>query len=124
MAESKLVHKAYKVRLYPNGQQVELMRKTFGCCRYVYNHALAVRKDAYKSTGLSLSGNDCKKLLPQMEADDPWLKEVDSTALQASIEDMDARHSNASLTVAKQAKKLDIRALSQSGIAGILSPAK
>ena len=90
MTESKLIHKAYKVRLYPNGQQVELMRKTFGCCRYVYNHALAVRKDAYKSTGLSLSGNDCKKLLPQMKADDPWLKEVDSTALQASIEDMDA----------------------------------
>ena len=90
MAESKLVHKAYKVRLYPNGQQVELMRKTFGCCRYVYNHTLAIRNDAYKKTGVSLSGNDCKKLLPQMKADDPWLKEVDSTALQASIEDMDA----------------------------------
>ena len=54
MAESKLVHKAYKVRLYPNGQQVELMRKTFGCCRYVYNHALAVRKDAYKKALVSV----------------------------------------------------------------------
>ena len=90
MTESKLIHKAYKVRLYPNGQQVELMRKTFGCCRYVYNHMVAIRNDAYKKTGVKLSGNDCKKLLPQMKADDPWLKEVDSTALQASIEDMDA----------------------------------
>ena len=90
MAKSKLIHKAYKVRLYPNVQQAELIRKTFGCCRYVYNHTLAVRKDAYKDTGISLSGNDCKKLLPQMKEDAPWLKEVDSTALQAAVEDMDA----------------------------------
>ena len=90
VAKSKLIHKAYKVRLYPNAQQVELMRKTFGCCRYVYNHTLAVRKDVYKNTGFSLSGSDCKKLLPQMKEDNPWLKEVDSTALQASVENMDA----------------------------------
>ena len=90
MVKSKLIHKAYKVRLYPNIQQVKLIRKTFGCCRYVYNHTLAVRKDAYKNAGISLHGNDCKKLLPQMKEDNPWLKEVDSTALQASVEDMDA----------------------------------
>ena len=69
MAKSKLIQKAYKVRLYPNGQQVELIRKTFGCCRYVYNHTLAVRKDAYKNAGIRLNGNDCKKLLPQMKED-------------------------------------------------------
>lgn len=30
------MYKAYKYRIYPNKQQKELIRKTFGCCRFVY----------------------------------------------------------------------------------------
>ena len=36
----ELVHKAYRFRLYPNQRQQQLMAKTFGCVRLVYNHYL------------------------------------------------------------------------------------
>lgn len=42
------MEKAYKFRLYPNAMQRELMAKTFGRTRFVYNQTLADRKDAYK----------------------------------------------------------------------------
>ena len=32
-----LMNKAYKFRLYPNQIQKELINKTFGCTRFVYN---------------------------------------------------------------------------------------
>ncbi|MCU6069650.1 helix-turn-helix domain-containing protein, partial [Clostridioides difficile] len=37
------VEKAYKFRMYPNKKQQELINKTFGCCRFVYNKYLAKR---------------------------------------------------------------------------------
>ena len=40
--------KAYKYRIYPNGQQEEQIQKTFGCCRFVYNKTLAYRKEKYE----------------------------------------------------------------------------
>ena len=44
-----MAEKAYKFRLYPNKQQEELIRKTCGCARFVYNVTLAVRQAAYKA---------------------------------------------------------------------------
>ncbi|WP_334310115.1 helix-turn-helix domain-containing protein, partial [Clostridioides difficile] len=35
-----VVEKAYKFRIYPNKKQQELINKTFGCCRFVYNKYL------------------------------------------------------------------------------------
>ena len=31
------IYKAYKFRLYPNIDQQELINKTLGCARFVYN---------------------------------------------------------------------------------------
>ena len=88
-----MAEKAYKFRLYPNRQQEELIRKTCGCARFVYNTTLAARQDAYKA-GTSLSGNDCVKMLPGLKVKYPWLKEVDSTALQSSVKNMDKAYQN------------------------------
>ncbi|MFK4300148.1 transposase [Paenibacillus sp. RC254] len=41
-------NKAYKFRLYPTEEQAHLMRKTFGCVRFVYNKMLAERKEVYE----------------------------------------------------------------------------
>ena len=41
--------KSYKCRIYPNKAQAELIQKTFGCCRFVYNQTLAYRKDLYET---------------------------------------------------------------------------
>ena len=37
------MEKAYKYRIYPNKKQKEIIAKTFGCCRFVYNKYLAKR---------------------------------------------------------------------------------
>jgi putative transposase len=44
-----IVHKAYKFRIYPNKKQMELINKTIGCSRFVFNFFLAKHKakDAY-----------------------------------------------------------------------------
>lgn len=88
----RTIEKAYKYRIYPNKQQEELIQKTFGCCRFVYNTYLAKRIKLYEESKKSLSyvqcANDMKKLKSELE----WLKEVDSTALQSSLKDLDSAY--------------------------------
>ena len=83
------MEKAYKYRIYPNKKQREIIAKTFGCCRFVYNKYLAKRIEVYEQNKESFSyaqcANDMKKLKSELE----WLKEVDSTALQSSLRDLD-----------------------------------
>ena len=40
-----LVNKAYKFRIYPNKKQIELINKTIGCARFVFNFFLGKQKD-------------------------------------------------------------------------------
>ena len=87
------MEKAYKFRLYPNKAQEELIRKTIGCARFVYNQTLAARRGAY-AAGNQLSGYECVKLLHGMKGSYSWLKEVDSTALQTSVLQMDQSYKN------------------------------
>ena len=42
---------SYKFRIYPSETQVNLIQRTFGCVRFVYNHYLAQRIERYKATG-------------------------------------------------------------------------
>ena len=42
------MNRAYKFRIYPTRKQEILIHKTFGCCRFVYNHMLADKKQAYE----------------------------------------------------------------------------
>ena len=44
---------SYKFRLYPNWEQENLILRTFGCCRFVFNHFLAQRQEQYRETGTS-----------------------------------------------------------------------
>ena len=86
------MEKAYRYRIYPNKKQKEIIAKTFGCCRFVYNKYLAKRIDIYKQSKETFSyvrcANDMKKLKSELE----WLKEVDSTALQSSLKDLDVAY--------------------------------
>jgi putative transposase len=49
---------AYKMRIYPNRIQRELISKTFGCVRFVYNKMLEDRTDYYNKTGLKSNDNN------------------------------------------------------------------
>ncbi|RHW41721.1 transposase [Neobacillus notoginsengisoli] len=80
-----LIKRAYKFRIFPNKQQEILIAKTIGCSRFVYNHFLNKWNDTYKETGKGLSYNKCSSRLPSLKKELPWLKEVDSTAIQTSL---------------------------------------
>ena len=99
-----LVNKAFKFRIYPNKKQIELINKTIGCSRFVYNFFLGKQKekDAYwyiveemRQNG-QLQANSWKgkffnkyetvKSLPELKKNYSFLKEVDSIALQKSVE--------------------------------------
>jgi putative transposase len=88
------MNKAYKFRIYPTPEQTVLIAKTIGCCRWVYNNGLDARIQQYKDTGTSMSKYDTIKRLPLLKQDHEWLKEVDSIALQASLENLDAAYQN------------------------------
>ena len=84
----------YKFRIYPNETQQELIEKTFGCCRFVYNHILDTKIKLYQEDGKSLSYYDTCKMLPGLKQQYKWLKEVDATALQGSLFNLDKAYKN------------------------------
>ena len=83
------MEKAYKFRIYPNKKQKEILTKTFGCCRFVYNYYLNLRIKLYEESKETLTYNKCSSDLTQLKKDLEWLKEVDATALQSSLKDLD-----------------------------------
>ena len=86
--------KAYKFRIYPSEIQKELIEKSFGCTRFIYNNMLALQIKTYQEEGKSYSKYDLVKMIPSLKKEYEWLKEVDSTCLQATIDDLDSAYSN------------------------------
>ena len=87
--------KVVKVRIFPNAIQKQLINKTFGSCRYVYNMLLDAKIKAYEC-GDNLSAYELKKRLVPMKNVEggEFLKEVDSTALQNSVLKIDIAYKN------------------------------
>lgn len=83
------MEKAFKYRIYPNKTQQELIQKTFGCVRFVYNKYLAMRIEKYKASKESMSYVQCANDMKNLKYELEWLKEVDSTSLQSSLRDLD-----------------------------------
>ena len=85
-----------KLRLYPNEEQRMLIAKTFGCCRWVYNWGLSMRKKAWEEEKKSLPLKDIQSKLPAMKKaqETEWLKEVDAKALIFSLRCMDTAYQN------------------------------
>ena len=81
-------YKAFRFRIYPNQMQKTLIRKTFGCNRFVYNHFLHLWQNTYNQTQKGLSYHQCAIQLPKLKKQYQWLKEVDSISLQSSLRDL------------------------------------
>ena len=82
----KKIKKTYKFRIYPTVSQKELIEKTLGCVRQVYNDFLSMCIDSYqKNYEFTIKKYDLIKLLPEYKKTFPYLKEVDSIALQQSV---------------------------------------
>jgi len=87
--------KGFEYRIYPTKYQEELIQKTFGCCRFVYNQALDFRIKQYK-LGNKVNYNSTSSLLAELKSSEEfqWLNEVDSIALQQSLRDLDRAYQN------------------------------
>ena len=77
-------HRGIKYRIYPTNQQKQLIAKTLGCSRFVYNHMLAASKEAHEKNESLCSRNKFNYLLTGLKKENPWLAEVDSTALTSA----------------------------------------
>ena len=84
------VQKGIRVRLYPTREQEALINKTIGCCRFVSNQTLADCKQSYEQTQHFPSKNERIKNLVPLKETNEFLKEVDSTALQQSVRDLNS----------------------------------
>lgn len=87
---------SYKFRIYPNEAQVNLIQRTFGCVRFVYNHYLAQRIERYETTGKVPTRYEQDKDLTLLKHDKDtlWLCEVDKCALQNSLKHLDVAYQN------------------------------
>ena len=82
----KIVKRTYRFRIYPNPSQKELIEKTLGCSRQVYNDFLSMCIESYSADkNYSIKKYDLIKLLPEYKETFPYLKEVDSIALQQTV---------------------------------------
>ncbi len=96
--------KTYKFKLCPTKEQQELIDRTFGCCRFVYNYSLAQQRakdnmwyvvEQMVNSGQLNENNwhseffnkfQSVKDIKELKQNHSFLKEVDSTSLQESVE--------------------------------------
>lgn len=75
--------------------QQELIAKTFGCCRFVYNQVLEWKINSYEMCGINRSWIDCVNYCNQiLKKEHEWLREPDKFSLSNAIRDMDAAFQN------------------------------
>jgi len=77
------VKKAYNFRIYPSKANECLLNKTFGCCRLIYNTMLH-----------EIKNNKPRPTEKQLKVKHPFLKDVDSIALQQSRKNLEIGFKN------------------------------
>ena len=87
-------YRAYKIRIYPTILQRELIEKTFGCTRYIYNNFLAERKNKYEESKIKVHVYEQLKELTDLKREKEWLREIDSCALKACVYNLDDAFQN------------------------------
>lgn len=84
-----IVKKGIEIKLYPNRVQKVFFAKTFGCCRFVYNHCLWLKSYLYDETKMSFDPK-----LKSFKEEWDWLTEADSQALANAYMDMKQAYQN------------------------------
>ncbi|MEH8237950.1 helix-turn-helix domain-containing protein, partial [Gallibacterium anatis] len=68
-----------------NGEQSRKIKQFCGCCRFVFNRALAWQNEQYEQdNSFKFSYTKIANLLPQWKKELIWLKECHSQVLQQS----------------------------------------
>jgi len=90
------VKRAYRFRFYPTPEQEEILARTFGCVRFVYNHMLRVRTDAWFQRQESIGYHETSAMLTKLkqQSEYAWLNEVSSVPLQQALRHLQAAFAN------------------------------
>lgn len=98
------MQKGVKFRIDPNKEQQTIINQTLGCCRLIYNKALAMRNEAYQN-GNKIGYSQTSAMLTGLKKSDDFafLKAVDSIALQQSLRDLDRGFVNADVFAQQKA---------------------
>lgn len=91
MNNSMAIDCTYRYRCYPTAEQADLLRRTFGCARVVYNRALAFRREAWHSKKESVGLYQTDLLLTQWKKEPAfcWMSEVSCVPLQQALRQLD-----------------------------------
>src|SRR5574344_2151811 len=81
--------KSYKTEINPTSEQKQIINRTIGVCRFIYNFYLAHNKEVYQKEKRFVSGMDFSKWLNnEFIPNNPeykWIKNVSSKAVKQSI---------------------------------------
>ncbi len=72
----------FQYRIFPKKKQVRALQSQREECRWLYNHLLEKRRDAYEQTGKGLSCYEQQATYPMLKQERPSLKQVHSQVLQ------------------------------------------
>ena len=89
--------RAIKVRLYPNKQQEQALNKVLGCYRFVYNHMLARKQEAYNADKTKIGLKELSKYFyNELRKDEQyeWLKEQNTQVMAQAIRQMITAYDN------------------------------
>ncbi|WP_430336235.1 RNA-guided endonuclease InsQ/TnpB family protein [Rhodococcus sp. ACT016] len=81
--------KRYRYRAYPTGDQQQMLARSFGCSRVVFNDAIAARQTA-RAAGVKISDTDVQKQVvteAKRTLERAWLGEVSSVVLVQACQD-------------------------------------
>jgi putative transposase len=86
----------HRFRFYPDAHQADTLERLFGCVRYVYNRALALRISIFKESGQGLNycASSAALTSRKREAGTAWLREPSCVPLQQALRHLDAAYSN------------------------------
>ncbi len=88
--------RAYQYRIYPTDEQKQILARTFGCARFVYNWALRLRTDAYYQEQKRIYYSDTSAMLTQLkqQPEYSWLNEVSCVPTQQALRHLDKAFRN------------------------------
>ena len=73
---------ACQVRLYPTDDQLALIRKSGGSCRFLYNRLLDYEQQVYESENRFVKEFELNAYIRELRTEFPWLSEVNAQSLQ------------------------------------------
>ena len=86
---TKKLLKSYKTEINPTFEQKQIINRTIGVCRFIYNFYLAHNQEIYDSEKRFVSGMDFSKWLNNEfipnNSEFSWIKDVSSKSVKQSI---------------------------------------